>query len=209
MTTGRNAPFGPAPSRTTPAQPERVEGHAPPSTRQHQPLSGESRNPERPQSHPSPGLRLSPENRCLSGKVLAGPLTDSELSGVGRLTGAKRKNLPFWKRPIADIGKMADYQDMQCFFVLVEGHIDWAEDAGPPVGQPSERPAGFYCHRYVFPSSAKDAETRAMQRVRENFEREWTTRGASVELRVEKVSAAPLFKGFLPDNRGHTFYAPD
>jgi hypothetical protein len=98
---------------------------------------------------------------------------------------------------------------MRCFFVLVDGRINWPEDAGALVGQSSERPAGFYCHRYVLASSPKAAENKAIQRVREDFERKWIQRGASVELRVDEVSPAPLFKGFLPDNRGHTFYTSE
>lgn len=98
---------------------------------------------------------------------------------------------------------------MRCFYVLVQGHISWPEDAGSSVEPEDERPAGFYCHRYVLASTANAAETKALQRVRENLEHEWMQRGGSVELEVEEVSAAPLLKGFLPDNRGHSFYSSD
>ena len=96
---------------------------------------------------------------------------------------------------------------MRCFNVLVHGRINWPEDADSSVEPEEDRAVGFYCHRYILASTPNAAETKALQRVRENLEPRWVKRGARVELSVEEVSAASLFNGFLPDNRGHTFYS--
>jgi hypothetical protein len=96
---------------------------------------------------------------------------------------------------------------MRCFNVLAHGRLSWPEDIGSS-GEPKEgRALGFYCHRHILASTPDAAERKAMQRVHENLEPGWVKRGARVELSVEEVSVAPLFKGFLPDNRGHTFYS--
>lgn len=99
---------------------------------------------------------------------------------------------------------------MRCFDVLVHGRIHWL-DAGHSDAAPcASRPAGLYCHRYVLASNADHAQEKAIHRVRENLEHQtgWMSEGrAWVEFIVEEVASAPLFNGFLTDNRGHTFYA--
>ena len=98
---------------------------------------------------------------------------------------------------------------MRCFYVLVEGQIKWAKDESSSLEPQDGRPICFYCNRYVLASSADIAASKAIQRVRENLEHDWMQGSGSVELAVAEVSAAPLLKGFLPDDRGHTFYSSD
>lgn len=98
---------------------------------------------------------------------------------------------------------------MRCFNVLVHGRIHWL-DAGRSGAAPgARRPAGLYSHRYVLAANADHAKEKAIRRVRENLEHQtgWISEGlACVEFVVDEVSSALLFNGFLPDNRGHTFY---
>jgi len=99
---------------------------------------------------------------------------------------------------------------MRCFDILVHGHIRWLHVDRLDADPDADRATGFYCHRYVIASSADLAIEKAICRVRENLEQQtgWVSEGrACVQFIVDEVSSAPLIKGFLPDNRGHTFYA--
>ena len=97
---------------------------------------------------------------------------------------------------------------MQCFHVLVHGRLRWnarADGRDPSV----EQPAGFYCHRYVFASDAGSARAKAFESVTANLDAQtgWLgDQAASLTLEAEDVSRASLVRGFLPANRGHTFY---
>ena len=71
------------------------------------------------------------------------------------------------------------------------------------------RPHGFYAHRHVLAIRGDDAIRKAIEAVRNNLERQtgWVAnRIAEVELEAEEVTEAPLWKAFLPQNLGHTFY---
>ena len=98
---------------------------------------------------------------------------------------------------------------MRCFYVLIHGSLNWHEAQIPddPVG--NDRPTGFWCHRYVLATDKAGAEIKAMRRVRDNLEREvrWISKGlATLDLRAEEVSFAPIIKMMKPENKGHTFY---
>ena len=99
---------------------------------------------------------------------------------------------------------------MRCYYVLVHGLLRW--HSRTPVGDEigANRPAGFYCHRYLLAADEDDAVARAFRRVSDNLEREfgWVSSGAaSLNLEAEEVSAAPILNVLKPDNKGHTYYA--
>jgi hypothetical protein len=100
---------------------------------------------------------------------------------------------------------------MQCFHILVHGVLKWnAESNGPDDDR--EKPAGFYCHRYVLASTEEEAAARAFRRVRDNLDKQtaWLRQGlATLNLEAEEATVAPMSKLLKPDNRGHTFYGED
>lgn len=95
---------------------------------------------------------------------------------------------------------------MRCFYVLVHGVLHWSSDL---VDAPAERPAGFYCHRYVLAGDEEQAIRLAFERVRTNLTAEalWIkVEESDLMLEAEEVRIAPFHKLLTPDNRGHTFY---
>ena len=101
---------------------------------------------------------------------------------------------------------------MRCFFVLVHGRLKWC--SGPGVIDPPEtnRPVGFYCHRYVLATGEDAAKDSAFRRVQQNLDKQtgWMSAGlATLELQADEVVDAPMHKLLWPDNRGHTFYVED
>lgn len=96
---------------------------------------------------------------------------------------------------------------MRCYYVLIHGKLDW--NVAPPAGDDVYQPRGFYCHRYVLASDEGDAARKAFKRVRDNLDSggRWLTRGAaSLSLEADEISAAPIHKLLMPDNRSHAFY---
>jgi hypothetical protein len=98
---------------------------------------------------------------------------------------------------------------MRCYYVLVHGSLDWlpASSASDEIG--AAKPAGFYCHRYVFAYNEAGAVSTAFRRVRANLDRNmgWFRDGsATVKLHADEVRAAPMHKLLKPDNPGHTIY---
>ena len=95
---------------------------------------------------------------------------------------------------------------MQCFYVLVHGRLSWLPERAPSDKLPAERPAGFYCHRYVLAPNEAVARDKAFHRVRDNLMSLLEAGAATVELEAEEIAVAPMYKLMKPDNRGHTFY---
>lgn len=98
---------------------------------------------------------------------------------------------------------------MRCYLVTVHGKLDWAVDASAADDFGKERPAGFYCHRYVLASNEKDAASTAFKRVLKNFDDQfgWLKEGfATLDLEVDSIAPCELYKLLKTDNRGHTFY---
>ena len=95
---------------------------------------------------------------------------------------------------------------MQCFYVLVHGRLSWRPEQPPSGKLPIEKPAGFYCHRYVLALNEAAASEKAFRRVRDNLKGLLGDGAATVELEAEEVAIAPMHKLLKPDNRGHTFY---
>ncbi|RYF92227.1 MAG: hypothetical protein EON95_13120 [Caulobacteraceae bacterium] len=95
---------------------------------------------------------------------------------------------------------------MRCYYVLVHGRLDWSV---PPPGDDVSQPRGFYCHRYVLASDEPSAAQKAFERVRSTLDRKgrWLSEGgATLELEVEEICAAPLYMLLKPENRAHAFY---
>ncbi len=101
---------------------------------------------------------------------------------------------------------------MRCFYVLVHATLQWysSEVAADVTG--AEKPAGFWCHRYVLAGDETEAKNKAFRRVIANLDRKsnWLSSGAAeVRLEAAEVSLAPIVKLFKPDNEGHVFYEVD
>jgi hypothetical protein len=97
---------------------------------------------------------------------------------------------------------------MRCFYVLVHGKLDWSASFTGAANQ--DRPAGFYCHRYVLARTELEATDKAFRRVRENLDKKcgWLSNGsAKLILNAEELAVAPVHKLLKLENRGHTFYA--
>ena len=97
---------------------------------------------------------------------------------------------------------------MRCFYVLVHGRLTWQTDA-PSGNSETDRPTGFYCHRYVLASDAQVARELAFSPVAKNLEKRtgWIGAGlATVEFDAEELIPAPMHNVLKPDDRGHTFY---
>jgi hypothetical protein len=101
---------------------------------------------------------------------------------------------------------------MRCFHVLVHGRLKWGSGSTQADGDASDRPNGFFCHRYVLASDQEVARASAFSRVRKDLEKQtgWISGGlADLHLDAEEVTPAPMLKLLKPDNLGHTFYGGD
>ncbi len=99
---------------------------------------------------------------------------------------------------------------MRSYLVHVHGRLKWiVEEPAFKLPGIEPKPAGFFCHRYVLASDIKAASAKALESVRKNLDRQtyWLSNDeAELELEAEEVQPASLITGFLPHNRGHTFY---
>ena len=101
---------------------------------------------------------------------------------------------------------------MRCYHVLVRGDLSWVSSHLAANEFGALKPAGFYCHRYILaPNRLKAADT-ALNRVRVNLYSEfgWLRDGlATVQLKAEEITTAPMHKLLKPDSRGHSFYSEE
>lgn len=99
---------------------------------------------------------------------------------------------------------------MRCFHVLIHGKLNWLVEQLPQSdASEADRPAGFYCHRFVLASAEGAAIEKAFRQVRDNLERQtgWIgDRLATLDLEATEVATAPIYNALRPDNPGHTFY---
>jgi hypothetical protein len=96
---------------------------------------------------------------------------------------------------------------MRCFYVLVHGKLDWAVTRADE--DELDRPAGFYCHRFVLAQNEAHATEKAFSRVRENLDERFgwlSDRSARLTLEAEELSFAPMHKLLKRENRSHAFY---